>query len=552
MQIYRLYKGYLLCIIICISGIAKAQTYQQVRPSNESPYHTILTHLYFLQKDTYDPAETRIAFPAGLDSATAVTKAQQIKSILDAKGLYVQLNKVSQNPNYTDSLTGQNTYTLFPGELPQIYLVKENNGWIYAPATLDALPSLMKKTFPFGTDFLVKLFPYKSSTSFLGLYLWQYFGILLILLAAGMCYWLLSRLFKLLLHTGFKEIIGRWKINDKHTWQIARIISWLVTLALINRFVPVLKLPVGASKFVIAALRIAGSFMLAVLVWRVFDVIVRHLRDAATQTSSKLDDQFIPIIDRVIKIMLVLVAAIYILNQLDVNVTALIAGISIGGLALALAAQDTVKNFLGSIMIFMDHPFQIGDYVEIDGKMGTIEEVGFRSTRIRTVDTSLITVPNGNIANLSINNMGIRPRRMLQMQIGVTYDTPPRYIEAFVAGMRDIVITHPKLADEPNYVHLYQFDNSSINILFRAYIETAVYAEELAIREEVLLAIMHLAESIGVRFAFPSSTIYIEDMPGQLSKTPVHNQSKEDLMQSKEAWLVQWRAGIKTGDNNED
>ena len=552
MQIYRLYKGYLLCVIICISTVISAQTYQQVRPSNESPYHTILTHLYFLQNDTYHPERTRIAFPADLDSATAVTKALQIKSILDAKGLFVQLNKIPQNPNYTDSLTSQSTYTLFPDELPQIYLEKENNGWVYSPATLDALPDLMKKTFPLGTDFLVKIFPYKSSGTFLGLHLWQYLGILLILLAAGLCYWILSRLFKMLLHTSFHQIIRRWKISDVHTWQIARIISWLATLGLVNRYIPVLKLPVGAAKFVIASLRIAGSFLLAFLVWRLFDVIIRHLRDAASQTASKLDDQIIPIIDRVIKIILVLVAAIYILNQLDVNVTALIAGISIGGLALALAAQDTVKNFLGSIMIFMDQPFQIGDFVEVDGKVGTIEEVGFRSTRIRTIDTSLITVPNGNIANLSINNMGARPRRMMQMQVGITYDTPPRYVEAFVAGMRDIVKNHPMLSNEPNYVHLNQFDNSSINILFRCYIETGDYAVELAIREEVLLAIMHLAEAVGVRFAFPSSTIYIEDMPGQMSKTPIHNQSKEDLIKAKDAWLIKWRAGIKVDENGDE
>jgi len=206
----------------------------------------------------------------------------------------------------------------------------------------------------------------------------------------------------------------------------------------------------------------------------------------------------------------------------------LIAGISIGGLALALAAKDTVGNLIGSLMIFIDKPFQIGDFIEVGGQFGTVVEVGFRTTRIQTIDSSVISIPNGSIANTTLMNMGIRVYRLLDTKISITYDTPPELIEVYVAGLRELVRRHPKTLEEKSLIFLNGLANSSLDIFFRVYLRAATYDEELAIREDILLHAIRLAQRLGVRFAFPSTSLYVEQFPGQKSLIPEYTDKKEN------------------------
>jgi len=252
----------------------------------------------------------------------------------------------------------------------------------------------------------------------------------------------------------------------------------------------------------------------------------------------------LPIINRITKIVIGFLTVLYVLNLLDVNITAIVAGVSIGGLALALAAQDTVKNLLGSIMIFVDQPFQVGDYIEVDGVAGTVEEVGFRTTRIRTIDTSLIAIPNGNVANYSINNKGVRPIRLINLSIGVTYNTPLRYLRIFREGLDELIVKHPKLADEPRYVFINSLDDSAITIIFRTYVETGMYYEELAVREQVILSILELAEELGIQIAFPSSTVYIDQIPGQAPLNTSYIYDETELMAKKNSFLDKLKVDI--------
>ncbi len=515
--------------ILFVGVMVAAQPIHEVGQSNESPYHSILSHLHFLQPDTYQPENTRICMPTKLDSTRAVDLAIQIKNILDAKGLYVYLNKIPKNPNYQDSLTDSHTYTLFPNDLPELYLEKTDDGWIYAPESLDAIPKLMRKVFPYGTHYLVKRLPIKGGNQFLSLAAWQYLGILILIILAALVYFIFNLIFQRLISLVAKTKFKNWSIDSKESWSLARLVSLLVIFRLIYTFYPVLQLPVRASYAVSIILKIFSAIFFMVLAMRIVTIIMNRFKSLAEITENRMDDQILPIASKLLKILIAFLAIIYILNILHVNVTAVIAGVSIGGLALALAAQDTVKNLIGSMMIFIDRPFQIGDYIEVDGKAGSVEEVGFRSTRIRTVDTSVIAIPNGSIANISVNNLGIRPRRLFNTTIGVTYDTPADFLEAYVLGIRELILSHPRFAPEPVYVHLNSFGNSSINIMVRGYIETNVYAEELALKEEMYLDIMRLAQHLGIRFAFPSQTLYVEDFPGQKSLIPTYGENRENL-----------------------
>ena len=208
-----------------------------------------------------------------------------------------------------------------------------------------------------------------------------------------------------------------------------------------------------------------------------------------------------------VQAVIILWAIFQALNLLEVNVTALIAGVSIGGLAIALAAQDTVKNLIGSAMIFVDKPFQIGDFIDLGGFAGTVEEVGFRTTRIRKSDSSIVAVPNGVIANQAITNLGVRVYRLFQTQLGVVYGTSPEAIQLFTDSLKQLIEAHPNTQKEGYYVHLTTLADSSLGIMFRVALDVPDYATELKVKEQLLLSILRIANTLGISFAFPCTLL---------------------------------------------
>ena len=205
--------------------------------------------------------------------------------------------------------------------------------------------------------------------------------------------------------------------------------------------------------------------------------------------------------------------ALVILDNLDVNITGIIAGLSIGGLAFALAAQDTIKNFFGSLMIFFDRPFQVGDWITSGDVDGTVEEVGFRATRIRTFRNSVMYIPNGVITNQMIDNHGLRIYRRFFTQLAVKYDTPPAVLQAFTDGLKEIVANHEKTRKDYYEVHVNNLGSTAIEVMFYAFFETKDWSGELKARHETILLIIRLAEQLGVEFAFPTQTLHVESLP---------------------------------------
>ena len=187
-----------------------------------------------------------------------------------------------------------------------------------------------------------------------------------------------------------------------------------------------------------------------------------------------------------------------------------LAGLGVGGLAVALAARDSLANLLGSMLIMIEKPFRVGHYVRVSGGEGTVEDVGFRSTRIRTPDNSLISIPNNSVVNATVENLSLRGMRRQRFLIQVTYDTPRGKLEALVASIKQLISDHP-LTNKTNFnVRFNDFGESSLNILVYFHIETIDYSTELEAREEILLRIMDLAKESGIDFAFPTRTLVIE------------------------------------------
>ncbi|MEM6726516.1 MAG: mechanosensitive ion channel family protein, partial [Bacteroidota bacterium] len=248
---------------------------------------------------------------------------------------------------------------------------------------------------------------------------------------------------------------------------------------------------------------------------------------------------------RILQVLIVTGGLIQGLRLLDVNVTALIAGVSIGGLAIALAAQDTVKNLIGSVMIFVDRPFQIGDFVKGGDVVGVIEEVGFRSTRIRSADTSVISVPNGKMADMTVENFGLRTFRRFNFKASLTYDTPPILINTFIKGVRKLIMNHPNTRKEGFEVHLAEFADSSINVMILLYIITDSWSEELKTKHDLLIGVLELGEALGVQFAFPTSSIQIIDFPEKKSNQAEYERNLTEVEKKLNQYLDTFKDRFK-------
>ncbi len=502
-----------------------------------SPSNAVYTHLHFLQPDTYRPDRSARVIRGVKDAEEAQDLAIKLKQVFDGNGLKVELGNLPDDPDFRDSVSGKNIFVLFPAELPEVYLEKTGDNWYYSRETIEEIPILHKKVYPFGSDLLVNLVPHKyGHIRFLGLAVWQYAGFLLLVLITWIIHFILSRLLRPVVQRLTKSRINTATIPTKLIFSIARITSiWLLILAW-KSIGPLLLLPISWVEVIMLLIRIGATILFMVLGLKVLEIIILYLKKYAAGTSTQLDNQLVPILKRILQLVLVSAALIQILRLLDVNVTALIAGVSIGGLAIALAAQDTVKNLIGSAMIFFDSPFQIDDWIIGDTFEGKVVEVGFRTTRIQLLDSSIVAVPNGNIANLSVRNLGARTARLLDAKLGITYNTPPHKIEWFIKGLKEIILAHPRTLKEGYRVFLSDMGAFSINIMYRATIQTDDYGEELQIKEELYMAAIRLAALLGVEFAFPTSTIHVESFPGQLPpagrKGPANEEEMEQTVRS--------------------
>ena len=525
---FSLFRYLVLWWVVCLVTLP-AVAQDTVFYNLESPYHAINTHLSNLQPDTYYPLIAGKAFDQqGITPKRAAGLAVKLKQIWDGQGVLIPVDIFPQETQYVDTLTGQSIYIIDP-DYPEIFLKRIDQRWVYPPSTFQAIEQIHNKIYPFGADFLVNLLPRGLGNNQIGrIKVWQLVGIGLFLIVGFVLYKLFTIVFdrslvRLAKRMGYTEVVEKFVAPvDKPLSLLLVFVLWLILL-------PMLQLPVVVSQYLVVGLKAAMPFFGVMICYSMVDLFSLYLDKLASNTESTMDDQLIPIIRRSLKIAVLIIGGLFILHNLDVNITALLAGLSIGGIAIALAAQETLKNFFGSLMIFLDRPFQVGDWISSDGVDGTVEEVGFRSTRVRTFRNSLTSIPNGQLADQTIDNHGLRVYRRFNTHIAVTYDTPPKLISTFIDGLKKIVVDHPSTRKDYYEIHLHEMGSSSLNILFYIFFEVPTWTEELTCRHQVLLQIIELAEALGVRFAFPTQTLHMETFPGQASLTPEALEDMEEL-----------------------
>ncbi|MFA7627006.1 MAG: mechanosensitive ion channel family protein [Candidatus Kapaibacterium sp.] len=483
-----------------------------------SPHNTIHNHLFNLQKDNYKPelsAKSLNSSRIKLEEAEELSI--KLKRIFDGRGLLVEMDAIPDEPNYLDSVTMQRRFFPFP-EIPEIYVEKYGSKWLYSIETVRHINDLYKSTFPLDTFSFIGELPEFLRISIFDIFVWQ---IIALLLTAGFCYllfylfyWVFGYLLVKLSEKYFKH-----KLYLKYIKPVSKPLSLFLIFWVFSQMIVLIGLPIKISYYISLMVRAVQPILITIIIFRLSEFVVDIFSNFAEKTSSTIDDQLVPFFSKVLKVVIVILGILYFFNNVGIDITPLLAGVSIGGLAFALAAQDTVKNLFGSLTIFTDQPFQIGDWIVFDGTEGTVEEVGIRSTRIRTFYNSLISVPNGKLADAKIDNMGRRQYRRYVSKISVTYDTSPELIDAFVAGLRMITDKHPNTRKDYYQIHLNELADSAIQILFYIFFDTPDWTAELEARHEVISEIIKLAEHLGVDFALPTQTIHVAENANNLSNS---------------------------------
>ena len=502
----------------------------------------VYNHLYYLQKDSYKPEMAARSFD--LPAEEAEKMAIKLKQILDGKGYYLDLNIIPRKRTYYDSARDAHLYVI-TSEEPAIYVERQGDDWFYSKSTVEAIPALFNETYPFGANLSTYFAAPFWKESFLTIELWQWLCLLILVGIFVVCFMVFGLLFRPLINLILKSRLGKRLLRKIPGHKVSRLLGLILATRLSAFLLPMIELPPKLHSLLLKGLGILTIFFVIFLINQLVNMLFKRFEEHAESTESTLDDQLIPVLKPLIKFFIWFTGLIFIFIQLEVNITALLAGVSIGGLALALAAQDTVKNFFGSVMIFLDKPFQIGDWIHFEGVDGTVEQVGIRGTRLRTFENSVTYIPNGKLADSVVNNMGLRLYRRYKTDIGVTYDTPPALIDEFVIGIREIITEHPLTRTELMQVHLNSFGPSSLNILLYCFFETMEWRDELEGKHEIMTSIIRLAEELGVRFAFPTQTLHIEEFPEKKLGTP-ESMSAEQAKKRREEVMMEIKDYIRS------
>ncbi len=249
------------------------------------------------------------------------------------------------------------------------------------------------------------------------------------------------------------------------------------------------------------------------VLYKIVGLLTRSTTIVSGATGLKIDDQLLPFVRTALQVVLVALAVVITLQEWEYDVGGLIAGLGLGGLAFALAAEDTVANLFGFTTIVGDRPLLQGEFIVTPDVSGVVERVGFRSTRIRQMDQAIVTIPNSALANSVITNWSRLEKRWVNMTIGVTYHTTPDQMRALLARLEQLLKDHEDVDPDSVTVLFMNFGDSALEVLVRAYMRIADWTVFQKTRQGVMLEIMDIVADLGLSFAFPSQSLYIEQAP---------------------------------------
>jgi MscS family membrane protein len=440
--------------------------------------------------------------------------ARQLKRVLDRE-LWVEPESLSDEPSGDtgDGLPpGRDrlgTVRLGDEDVPiRVERVPEDGEtvWKLSAATVARIEGLYAE-YGYGVldEWLPPLF---FAVSFMELQLWQWIGLALLLILV----WLVSSLAARAAVAAVRPLVRRSEttLDDRLIADGAPPLGFLIGLALFALGLPLLRLAAPAEAFLYDLLQALAVLAVVWLTFRLVDIGSGWARKELEEGGQHGAVALLPLGRRTVKVFLGALGVLAVLQNLGVNVTALLTGLGVGGLAVALAAQKTLENLFGGISLAVDQPVRVGDFCRFGDQVGTVEDVGLRSTRIRTLDRTVVSIPNADFSTMPLENFAKRDRIRLILTLGLRYETTAEQLRHVLVGLRKLLLAHPRVSPEPARVRFVGFGAYSLDLEVFAYVETADINEFLAIREDLLLRFIDVVEASGSDFAFPSQTTYIE------------------------------------------
>jgi len=452
--------------------------------------------------------------------------------LLDVEELFVVPEDIPTDPDYIDPTLKKQRFVIFPNRFPLFAVEKVGTQWLMDAEMVEAAPALHRERVPLNIDDVVATLPGWAQGEFGGLRIWQ----LLALFALVLLGIVLQKILVFLAGAWLKRLKVGWIREGMEAAH--KPIGGLALAAVLQMGLPSLHLPIGLHHLGLLSSRILAAFSIVWLGYRLVDVFGAVLQRRADATDSRLDDQLVPLVRTSLKVGITVIGTLFILQNLSIDVGSLLAGLGIGGLAFALAAKDTVANLFGSLMIFIDRPFQVGDWIKMGDVEGTVEEVGFRTSRVRTFYNSLLTVPNARVTDSAVDNLGVRTYRRYKTDLSLTYSTPPAKIDAFCQGVRNLIETIPGMRRDFYLVEFNGFGDSGLQIMVYCFMHTKDWGDELRARHNFNLAILRLAEDLGVEFAFPTQSLHVESVPPATTRPQgiLSHYEQQDLDSVVEGW----------------
>ncbi|HIG79724.1 MAG TPA: mechanosensitive ion channel family protein [Cycloclasticus sp.] len=393
--------------------------------------------------------------------------------------------------------------------------------WLFTQNTLSSLPNIIEELaskkslkvddknaqfIPWHIQLRQQLPESLRTRSFL-LENWKWLGILVII-AIGIVADKISSFLLQFIVKRFRQTTKTPAFKDTPT-DMLRPLAMLVMAAIWWVGLNLLTLPDQAMIILLVAVKMLAGIAGVWGAYRLVDLITLYLSYQAGETDNKVDDVLVPLIRKTLKVFVTVIGITFVASNLNLNVSSLLASLGLGGLAFALAAKDVVQNLFGSITVILDRTFHTGDWIVVNDIEGSVEEVGLRSTKIRTFYDSLITLPNAIFITAKVDNMGQRRYRRLKCNISLTYDTPPDKIEAFCEGVKELIRLHPYMRKDYFHVYLNSLGPSSLDVLVYVFWETPDWSTELRERQRFLLDILRLAKAQQIDMAFPTQTLHL-------------------------------------------
>ncbi|MFI5114971.1 MAG: mechanosensitive ion channel family protein [Terriglobales bacterium] len=483
----------------------------------ETPSGAVLGFLQAAQAGNYKIAADYLQISAAHRQSQGPELASQLKVLMD-RVFVGSLRRLSTRPEGSpDGGVGeQQTIGAFASgdtDVPVVLVrvVDPNSGkiWLFSSATLSKVPDLYDNLQAHQIE--KKLPQVLVASLFLGMPLWQWLALLAAIPVAIAIGWLMV----VVLAVPRRLWLRYKKRPNLHSF--SRISTPLVVFfgAIAHRaIVAYLGLPLLPRLYyyrTISAVMVAGFFWFLL---RATGVTMQRLRTHAITAGRTGTGTLAMLGERLLKALVAIVAVLVILSTFGFNLTTVLAGLGIGGIAIAFAAQKTLENLFGGISVLADEVIRVGDTVQLGNRVGVVEDISLRSTRIRTVERTELSIPNGALAAMNVENLTRRDKILFDPTLGLRYETSLDQLRYVLANVRRMLYEHPKVESESARVRFASFDNNALGLEIFSYVLTSDFDEFTAIREDLLLRIGEIVEKSGTRFAFPSRAVYFSREKG--------------------------------------